>query len=192
VLHLARLSSLKDQRTVIEAAATVAKQHKNFRIVFAGDAFGRESYREELVNRVAELGLEGFIRFPGHCADPAAALAVCDVAISASRAPETFGRVAVEAGALEKPVIVTDIGAVGETVLSAREVAANKRTGWKIEPQKPQELVKALLELIALPKAERDKIGKNARAYVTSRFSLDVMCEATIDVYKKLLQAKQV
>ena len=92
-----------------------------------------------------------------------------------------------EAGALERPVIVTNIGAVGETVLAEPQVSAEQRTGWKIEPQRPDQLANAILEVLQLSQTERDAIGLRARQYVTGRFSLEAMCRSTISIYETLL-----
>ena len=191
VLHLARLTGWKGQSVVIDSIAHLIHEHpelrSKLRVVLPGDAQGRDDYLAELRLQISKLGLESAILLPGHCDDPAAAMAVADLVVVASTKAEAFGRAAVEAGALRRPVIVTRIGAVGETVLAEPEVTADQRTGWKVEPDDSAGLARSLLEVIQLSKAERNEIGQRARSHCEMQFSLQQMCQATLSVYDKLL-----
>ena len=124
---------------------------------------------------------------PGHCPDPAAAMAIADCVVVASIEAEAFGRAAVEASALECPLIVTRIGAVGETVLATPEVRENERTGWKVTPSSSLEMSNALREVLSLTPNQRQTIGIRARRYCEQNFSLSQMCEKTLEVYEKCL-----
>ena len=42
---------------------------------------------------------------------------IADIVVSASVEPEAFGRVAVEAQSMEKPIIASDIGGSKETII---------------------------------------------------------------------------
>lgn len=187
LLHLARLTAWKGQMVVIEAAAKIIDQHPNVQIVLAGDAQGRDTYLASLRARIAELKLENHVFLPGHCDDPACAMAVADGVVVASIEAEAFGRAAVEAAALERPAIVTRIGAVGETVLAQGDVDDSTFTGWKVPPNDPQTLADAMAALLNLSPKERAIIGQRARAFAKSQFSLQQMCEKTIAVYESLL-----
>jgi len=186
-LHLARISPLKDQLNVVAAASILANESDDIYYIFAGDHRGREAYLEKLKREISSAGLADTMIIPGYCDDPPAALAVADVVLSTSRSPETFGRVAVEASALETPVIVTKLGAVGETVLATPEVPSSKRTGWKIKHSNPPALADAILEVKGLTTAQLEQVGRNGRAYVLNQFSLQQMCDKTIRVYETLL-----
>ena len=48
------------------------------------------------------------------------AYAISDVVISSSIEPEAFGRVAVEAQSMEKPIIASNIGGSNETVIDEK------------------------------------------------------------------------
>lgn len=190
-VHLARLTGWKGQSVVTEAAAKLASEHPNAVFVLAGDAQGRGDYLEGLKSQIAGFGLQDRVLLPGHCSDPAAAMAVSDAIVVASIEAEAFGRAAVEAGALEKPVIVTRIGAVGDTVLATPDVDASQRTGWKVAPGDADELAKAMLDVMQLPETERQIIGQRARKRGIDHFSLQQMCEKTLRVYDQLLAQKQ-
>ena len=172
---------------MIDAAAEITKDFPAVKFVLAGDAQGREDYLAGLKKQIQTHGLEDAVFLPGHCNDPAAAMAIADIVVVASIEAEAFGRAAVEAGALEKPVIVTRIGAVGETVLAVPDVPANQRTGWKVEPGNSMELANALRDVMTMDEAERISVGKQARLHGEEAFSLEQMCTKTIAVYENLL-----
>ena len=186
VVQLARMTWWKGQSTVIDAAAKLG-MGKYVRFILAGDSQGRESYIDELNSKISQYGLENQVTLPGHCDDPEAAMALADVVIVASTEAEAFGRAAVEAGALEKPVIVTRIGAVVETVLAEPETGSDEITGWKIPPNDPDAMADTLQSVLSMSPAERAAVGKRARAFGQEHFSVEQMCSRTIEVYESLL-----
>ncbi|GLS42629.1 glycosyltransferase family 4 protein [Methylobacterium brachythecii] len=189
ILLAARLTAWKGQRVLIEAAALLRDRGlKDIAVVLAGDAQGRESYERELDALVAARGLDGIVRRVGHCTDMPAAFRAASVVAVPSVEPEAFGRSAVEAQALGTPVVVTDIGAVPETVLAPPETEAGRRTGWRVPPNDPAALANALAELLALGASARDALTLRARNHVEAHFSLEAMIGDTLDVYRGLLQ----
>ena len=187
IVQLARLTGWKGQEVVIEAAAKMVGEFPQARFILAGDEQGRSGYRAGLETRIAELGVSENVIMPGHCDDPAAAMAVAELVVVASTQAEAFGRAAVEAGALEKPVIVSDIGAVQETVQAEPGVAAGSITGWKVAPGDAEELAGALRHALKLTPKQRQTIGKRARRFGEKNFSLQQMCRETLAIYEKLL-----
>ena len=187
IVQLARLTGWKGHETDIEAAALIAEDFPNVRFILAGDEQGRSDYLTRLNHKIAELGVDELVLLPGHCDDPAAAMALAELVVVASTQAEAFGRAAVEAGALEKPVIVSNIGAVRETVLAEPEVADDQITGWKVTPGDAQELAQSMRHALDLTPQHRHEIGKRAREHGKSNFSLHQMCEKTMMIYEKLL-----
>ena len=173
IVQLARLTGWKGQTVVIDAAADLVADHKDLRFILAGDAQGREDYLAMLRQKITEYGLEDHVVLPGHCDDPAAAMAAAELVLVASTQAEAFGRAAVEAGALERPVIVSRIGAVGETVLATPEVTESERTGWKVTPGDAGELAQAIRDSLALDDDQRRAIGVRARNHGISNFALN-------------------
>ena len=187
ILHLARITPLKDQLTIVRALGLLRERWPNLHVVFAGDDKGHENYTNQLVEQAAKSGVRERVHFPGLCSDPAAAIAASTLVVSASRQPETFGRVAVEAAALGKPVVVTEIGASAETVIARNEAAASEFTGWKVPPCSPEAFASAITEILSMGDAEASELAKRARNHVVPRFSLARMTDATIEVYRRLL-----
>src|SRR5262249_50687989 len=98
VLQAARLTGLKGHRPTIAGAAVLAREGAldDAIIIFAGDAPGKDAYRQELSRLIAGESLEDKVRLVGHCGDMPAAFLAAHVAIVPSLVPETFGRTSVE------------------------------------------------------------------------------------------------
>ena len=192
VLLAARLTGWKGHRVLIEAARRlVARGLTDTKFVFAGDAQGRDAYVRELRSLIGKAGLADVVRITGHCTDMPAAYLAASVVTVPSTEPEAFGRAAVEAQAMGAPVIVSDLGAVPETVLAPPQVEAGARTGWRVPAGDPDALALALVHALALGDSARDAMAQRARIHVQRHFSLERMCTQTLDVYAALLAAKR-
>ncbi len=189
VIQLARLTAWKGQSTVIEAARLLETEGRlgQTLIVLAGDAQGRETYREKLETEIRDAGLSGKVILPGHVEDVPAALAIAHLAVVASTEPEAFGRVATEAQVMGCPVIATDLGAPPETVAAPPHVAPQDATGWLVPPGNAVKLAEAIAEALNLDPEARTALGARARARVLSNYSLDAMRLETLGVYDDLL-----
>src|SRR3546814_497676 len=112
ILLPGRLTRWKGHAVLLRALALLAKQRgaADFIAVLSGDHQGRDGYVDELKLLTNQLGLNAAVRLPGDCKDMPAAFMLADVVVSASTEPEGFGRIAVEAQAMGKPVIATDHG----------------------------------------------------------------------------------
>jgi len=190
VLLAARLTGWKGQSVLIEAARLlVADGLRDAAFVLAGDAQGRERYTRELDALVRQAGLAGIVRRVGHCEDmPAALLAAAVVAVPSTQ-PEAFGRAAVEAQAMGVPVVVSDLGAVPETVLAPPGVEPGRRTGWRVPPGDARALGDAVQAALGLGGAARAALSERARAHVEAHFSLERMIAGTLGVYAAVLEA---
>ncbi|MEM9015268.1 MAG: glycosyltransferase, partial [Pseudomonadota bacterium] len=124
------------------------------------------------------------IRLVGHTDDMAAAYAWADAVISPSVRPEAFGRVAVEAGAMGKPVVATAHGGAQETII-------NRETGLLAPPGDASALADALVDLYTRKTGGDVRMGEKARARISSLYSRAAMCEATLRVYDELLREKE-
>jgi glycosyltransferase involved in cell wall biosynthesis len=192
VLLAARLTAWKGQKQLIEAAKTLRDRGiRDAVFVLAGDPQGRESYVRELDSRITELNLGSIVRRVGHVSDMPAAFLAASVVTVPSTEPEAFGRVAVEAQAMGTPVVVSDLGAVPETVLSPPAVRPEHGTGWRVPPGDPVALADAIEAALGLRPSARDMLAARARAHVEAQFSLEKMVGDTLDVYTALLQARR-
>ncbi len=187
ILNVARLTPWKGQLVLLEAMAQLRRLGRgDVTLVLAGDSQGRDDYVGEIDRTIARLGLAVRVKRVGHCDDVPAAMTLATVAVVASTEPEAFGRAAVEAQASGVPVVVSDLGAVGETVLAPPEVEEAARTGWRVPAGDPVALAAGLKAALDLAPEERVAMGARARAHVTDRFTLQAMTAATLAVYDRL------
>ena len=156
ILLAARLTNWKGQKVLIRAAKLLLDRGMtDIMVILAGDPQGRSHYVRELESLIAELDLKNHVKIVGHCTDMPAAFSISAAVAVPSTEPEAFGRSAVEAQAMGAPVIVSDLGAVPETVLATPKYSESQRTGWHVPANSPDILADALEKSINL--------GPNAR-----------------------------
>ena len=109
------------------------------------------------------------------------AYALSDVVVSSSIEPEAFGRVAVEAQAMEKPIVASDIGGSKETIVK-------DKSGFLYKAGDPRELAKVLNKVMELDKETLQSVGMEGRKNVSKKFDVEKMCQTTFTEYQKLLK----
>lgn len=176
-----RLTEWKGQKVAIEAMGRLAAEERaKLRLVLAGDAQGRQKYVTELEDKIIANELGGAVSIVGHCSDMPAAYALADIILAPSTRPEAFGRVAAEASAMAKPVIVADHGGQRETVVEGQ-------TGTRAEPGSITSLSACIRTLSTLRPEARLAMGKAGQAFVRDRFSKKQLQTDTLGVYARLL-----
>jgi glycosyltransferase involved in cell wall biosynthesis len=170
-----RLTAWKGHAVLLEAIATLNRPE--VMCVFVGSDQGRHGYTRELEQKAAHLGIAERVRLVGQCDDMPAALCLSDVVVHASVQPEAFGRVVIEAQAMARPVIASNLGGPVETV-------RHGETGWRVPPNDPAALAAAIGVALDLDPDARAALGQRARA---SAPTVRAMQDATLDVYKTVL-----
>jgi glycosyltransferase involved in cell wall biosynthesis len=173
-----RLTRWKGQEALIAALARM--RHAEAVVVLVGGDQGRRRYAEGLTALAARLGVADRVRLVGQVDDMPAAYAIADVVISASTAPEGFGRVVIEAQAMARPVVATNHGGAAETV-------THEATGWLVPPDDAPALAAALDAALDMPAEARTALGARARAAVQAQYTVAAMQRATFEVYRALL-----
>ena len=82
------------------------------------------------------------LKFIDHCKNMALAYKVSDIIVSASIEPEAFGRVAVEAQSMQKPIIASNIGGSNETII-------DEKTGFLFDAGSAKSLSRKILRVFA-------------------------------------------
>jgi glycosyltransferase involved in cell wall biosynthesis len=173
-----RVTRIKGHLQLLQAIEQMAR--RNFTCLVVGNLNRKSGYVREIERQIGARGLARIVRLVGGCHDMPAALALADVVVLPAIGPEGFGRVSVEAQALGKPVVASDIGGLGETLMPAA-------TGWLVPPDRADELARALELALALPDDVRARLATRARRFVLRRFTAERMATRTLAVYRELL-----
>jgi|TARA_B110000003_G_C16578876_1_gene507249 glycosyltransferase involved in cell wall biosynthesis len=182
ILMPGRLTEWKGQEIFIEALNLVNKElgYENFYGIILGSNQGRDIYKKKLLRLVEQHRLINQIKFIEHCSDMPLAYKISDIVISASKEPEAFGRVAVEAQSMEKPIIASNIGGSIETII-------NDKTGFLFEAGNALSLSKKIIEVLQLGETTLKSMGIEGRKNIIKKFNVEKMCFTTYSEYKKLL-----
>ena len=182
ILMPGRLTYWKGQEKLIEALNILIEDYNNFNFqaVVLGSDQGRKVYKKKLIDLVQRYRLSQKIKFIDHCKEMPLAYSLADVVVSASIEPEAFGRVSVEAQAMGKPIIASDLGGSKETILKGK-------SGFLYKHDDPRQLAKALNTVIELDQDTLNSIGNEGRKNITKKFDVEAMCDSTLREYKKLL-----
>jgi glycosyltransferase involved in cell wall biosynthesis len=160
--HFSRLSPWKGQHILLEALTHCPDE---VTAILVGDAlFGEKQYVEQLHQKVVELGLSKRVQFFGFRGEVAPLMAVCDLIVHTSIAPEPFGRVIVEAMLCGRPVVAAAAG-------GALELIESGKTGWLVEPENIEELADAIAICYHNPMLAKN-IAQQAQKQAIERFHL--------------------
>jgi glycosyltransferase involved in cell wall biosynthesis len=180
----ARLTRVKGHLTIIEAAARLRDQGRaDFLVLFVGDDQGRVDYHAELEREIAAKHLSEVVRIVGHCDDMPAAYLVGDAALAPRTTPEAFGRTAVEPQAMGRPVLASNNGGMTETVVDGV-------TGWLVEPGDAEAWAAAMAHAIDIGAGKRLEMGHAGMSRARQLYRVDLMCEQTLAVYERVLEAR--
>jgi len=183
ILLPGRLTKWKGQEIFIEALNLLIEEYgnENFHAVILGSNQGRDVYSKKLILLVERYRLGKKITFIENCKEMPLAYKLSDLVVSSSIEPEAFGRVAVEAQAMNKPIIASDIGGSRETVL-------NGKSGLLYRFNSPKEFAKVINKIMKMDKQSLQSMGKFGRRNVEKKYNVDQMCQTTFTEYKKLIK----
>ena len=182
ILLPGRLTTWKGQEVFLEAINLVNIElgYEAFYAVILGSDQGRDLYKKKLIRLSEQYRLTKQIRIIDHCKNMALAYKVSDIVVSASIEPEAFGRVAVEAQSMQKPIIASNIGGSNETII-------DEKTGFLFEAGKAKSLSDKIIKILNLDETSLETIGIEGRKNIIKKFNVEKMCFSTYSEYKKLL-----
>lgn len=172
-----RLTRWKGQKLFLEALEKI--DDLPWQALLIGGSGGKVGYLKELKTLAASLEIEDRVFFVGDQTDIVPYYAVSDLVVSASTEPEAFGRVAVEAQAMSKPIIASAHGGSLETV-------RNGETGWFFRNQDAEDL-SSKLRFALSNNVDLKNMGEAARQFVEAKYTIDKMCQAEWNSYCKIL-----
>jgi glycosyltransferase involved in cell wall biosynthesis len=159
---LARFDPQKDHETFLRAAQLVSKRLPEAFFLLAGNGLNHDNPAFAKVLAANPINPER-LRLLGERPDTARLLAALDVYVSSSAFGEGFANVIGEAMACGVPCVVTDVG-------DSRFIVGE--TGLVVQPRQPQDLSRAIEEVLTWPPTGRASRGAAARARIQEKFDI--------------------
>ena len=180
VFTVSRLVYEKGVHRLIDATPQILSGCPNVRVIVAG----RGPEADNLKQQAHHLGVAERVNFIGFVSDQERdrLFKVADCAVFPSLY-EPFGIVALEAMALDCPVVVSDVGGLSEVV-------THKRTGITVFPDDPESVAWGVVRSLTKPEWTERHVAR-ARRWVEEYFNWPRIASLTIDVYHHVLDGSK-
>ena len=172
---IARVVRDKGHEYLIQACAELRKRYPDLKLLVIGEG----PYLSKTKKLSHRLNLDQCVVFTGNLQDVTKALAVIDIFVLPAVWREGFGLPIVEAMALKKPVVATNIWALNSLI-------RNRINGLLVEPKSVTGLVSTISELIE-DKALCLKIGKSAYETAKNEFPISRMAKELESLYQQVI-----
>jgi len=182
ILYLGRLTASKNPELLVEAMEHVARRNKSVKLILAGPDSGERRNLEALVSR---LGIRKYVEFSGEISEEKKLKLFnsCDVFIHPSL-QDIFALTILEASMAGLPTIAFNLGGNPEMIV-------NGKTGILVNSSSPEALASAILRVLN-NKGLAQKMGAEARKYVSTKFSWEVVVKELERIYYQALKIKAV
>jgi glycosyltransferase involved in cell wall biosynthesis len=177
VLTVARLSPSKGHKYLFYAIPEILERHPSSRFVLLGTG----PLREQLGELAGEIGISHAVSFLGWRDDALHIIEAADLVAHPSL-HEAFCSVIIEAMALERPLVASNIGAASEQVEDCE-------SGILVPVGEPRALAAAICRLIEDPR-RADAMGRAARRRVNAEFNFPKMMSLYESIYEELLDRR--
>jgi glycosyltransferase involved in cell wall biosynthesis len=153
---IGRLSSEKGHRVLLEAAKRLAQEQIDFNVVLIGDG----ELRDEIEAQIASMGLGDRVEIAGwqDSVGVRKALEKTRALVVASYV-EGLPVVIMEAMAMGRPIVSTNVGGISELVI-------DRETGWLVPPGDSERLAEAMKMALETSDEELTRMGTRARQRV--------------------------
>ena len=181
LLYLAHYIPGKGQDYALEAFCKAYQQNSKLRLRFVGGDMGLEKnqwYREQLVRRAEELGIQGMVTFAGPTTNVSQEFAQADIALNFSES-ESFSMTCLEALTHGVPLIATDCG-------GPSELFEHGESGYLIQIWDMEAAEQSILQLTEDCEM-RHRFSQNSISYTRRKFSSENTFEKLADVYVEVL-----
>jgi glycosyltransferase involved in cell wall biosynthesis len=157
----------KNQEVLLTTLRHLRVARVDVHLVIAGDG----PLRDFLARRAAELEVADRVSFVGELDDVRPVLTALDVFVLPSTEVESFSNAALEAMAIGRPVILSDIG-------GAREMIDDGVEGYVVSRTELAARLPALIAALYADRRKRQQMGNAARLRAETRFSVGAMVAA--------------
>jgi glycosyltransferase involved in cell wall biosynthesis len=167
----------KGYHILLDAVQEVLREIPGVVFVFVGDG----PQKNNIERKINSMGLSQKVLMLGLRGDVPGVLKSIDIFVLPTL-QEAHGGVFVEAMAMGKPVIGTDVGGVGEVIRDGVN-------GYLIRPNDASVLAKAIITMLR-DKERAAVMGREGRKMVQEGFTVERMCEKIYALYSSLLTEK--
>jgi glycosyltransferase involved in cell wall biosynthesis len=176
IVSIGRLSPEKGHADLVDALARVAATGRRISAVFAGDG----PSRADLTARIQAAGLQDWIHLPGYVQQPARLLQEADLMVLPSHT-EGLPNAALEAFAMEVPVLATRVG-------GTPEVVTDGETGRLVPARSPESLAAGIISFLD-DRATWRGFTDQARRVVETRFDFKTRTSKLEAIYDEMMHA---
>jgi glycosyltransferase involved in cell wall biosynthesis len=187
-----RIHPSKGQETLIKAAAGLLKNSfsgrtpelPKLKFVMVGEETlgSTQEYLAELRAMVQQFRIHDHVVFSGYEEDLPEVMRALDLLVMPSQ-QESFGLVALEAMAMECPVILSDVG-------SAREWVGEQEFGLTVRPEDAFDLQRQIRFILERPDLAQ-QMGARARERAVARFGKKARLFKLLSLYERSLKVRQ-
>jgi len=162
---------------LIQAMKLIVARFPSARLLMVGSGALETGLKEMARN----MGLNNNIVFKGEIpySEVPLILEQVDIFVMPS-VREAFGVVAIEAEAMEIPVVATKVGGISEAVVDGE-------TGILVEPRNPQQLAEAIITLIEDLEL-RFEMGRRGREFVLANYRWEDNAKMMEDIYFRMIR----
>ncbi len=189
ILVPGRMLRRKGHHVAVEAARRLKEMGvANVLFVFTGEDQGRSRYTGELWDLVLATDTTDIVRMAWTPTDVPAAYGAATAVVSAAIQPEGLQRTILEALAMARPVVVSDLAAGRDVVLAPPAVPEERMTGLRCAAGDAEGLAAALIRLLSMPDAVRRAIGRRGREWVAAHCAPATVAQELLAVYAAVTQ----
>ena len=175
---IAILRYRKGHHILLDSVPLVAEKIPQAVFVFAGNG----PQKENIINKIQSMGISDRIFMLGLRSDIPEILKSIDLFVLPTL-QEALGTSFLEAMAMGKPVIGTNVDGVGEVI-------ENGRNGYLVEPNNPSALAETIIK--ALQDKERAKtMGIEGRKMVRQNYTVEKMYKSMYALYSSLMEGEK-
>lgn len=167
----------KGHHIILEAVPLILQKFPNVLFFFAGDG----PHQDYIVKKINEMGLQDKVFMLGIRSDIPDILKFIDIFVLPTL-QEALGTSFIEAMAMGKPVVGTDVGGVNEVI-------KHGVNGYLIKPDDPSSLAEAVIKLLDDTETS-SKMAVNGRKIVEEKFTTEIMCRKMFNLYSSLLEER--
>jgi glycosyltransferase involved in cell wall biosynthesis len=189
ILVPGRVLRRKGHHVAVQAARQLKELGlKNFLFVLAGEDDGRSRYTGELWDLVLDTDTADVVRMARSPADKPAAYGAAAAVVSAAIQAEGVQRTILEALAMARPVVVSDLAAGPDIVQAPPAVPEARMTGLRFAAGDDEGLAAALVQLLSMPDAARRAIGRRGREWVAGHCAPATVASQMLAVYASVTE----